>query len=407
MGERVGSVSDVVVRLRDDDLPVVSGFVAHVAARDVFIPLAQMAQIEEHAARLTTDAVDLRAFERRPGEILLIRDLVGRHVIHVSDGRLVHVKDLRLGQRDEQLLVTHIVEGPGPWFDRLFSHVGRRGDARPPLEWSAIEPLLGHVPTVRRRLPFARLARLHPARLADIVETASPAEGEEILSVVGEDRALEADVFEELDEDVQVELLRSRSDADVAEVLANMSPDAAADTLLEFDDERRRRLLGRLPLAQLHKVRNLLGYNPETAGGLMSSEFLSLQAATQVSVAVDAVRGSSLPPAVVDVVYVLDDAGRLLGAVSAVELIRQDPATVLETIATPPPISVPAHADIPEIAVAMTDFNLGVLPVVENDGRMLGVITVDDLLEEIVPDEWRVRVQHYPPTNHASQSADA
>jgi Mg/Co/Ni transporter MgtE len=231
-----------------------------------------------------------------------------------------------------------------------------------------------------------------------MVETASPQEGEEIMQVVGQDRALEADVFEELDSDLQRELLRSRPESEAAEILANMSPDDAADALLGLDEERRQRLLARLPLGTLYKVRVLLGYNPETAGGLMSPEYLALPAQTSVASALNRLRESVLPAPNADTLYVLDGEERPIAALAVVDLLRHEPEATLGSIDCQEAVGVPVHADIPEIAVTMSDFNLSTLPVVDVEGRMVGIITVDDLLEEIVPAEWRVRVQRYAPS---------
>ena len=132
------------------------------------------------------------------------------------------------------------------------------------------------MPSARLRIPYRKLARLHPAQIADIVEAASHEEGEEIIEAVKADRELEADVFEELDTEHQVEFVRTRSDEDAARLLARMAPDDAADLIMELDQERRLPVLGLLPAAQQRKVRSLLSYNPETAGGLMSPDFLAL-----------------------------------------------------------------------------------------------------------------------------------
>jgi Mg/Co/Ni transporter MgtE len=258
---------------------------------------------------------------------------------------------------------------------------------------------------VRRRLPFTRLARLHPAELADMVEAASPREGEEILQAVGQDPELEADVFEELDLDYQVELLRARPDREAAEILANVSPDDAADIVTQLDQEHRDRVLGLLPLVQLQKIRMLLGYNPEIAGGLMSPDFLTVPSDMTVAEALDAIRSSNLPPAALGTVFIADDAGRLAGAVPAVEILRRDPADPMADLASRDPVSVRPHTDIPEIAVTMADFNLEALPVVDDEHRLVGVVTVDDLLEVVLPQDWRIRVQHYPSTDRDEASS--
>jgi CBS domain-containing protein len=392
-GERLGQVRDVVARLVEGSYPLVSGFVVRIGGRDVFISVRDTAAIEPGCIQLEGDRVDLRSFERRPGEILLAGDILGHHVISVTDAQLVWVKDIELGRRDGALHVMGIEGGSGAIVDRLRARFG--GDSRPHLflDWSSIEPLLAHVPTARRRLPFRRLARLHPAELADLVESGSPIEGEEILRAVGEDRDLEADVFEELDDEYQLEFLQTRPEAEAAEILSNMSPDDAADLLLQMEEETRDRLLGRLPLAQLRKVRMLMGYHPDTAGGLMSPDFLALPADLTVGEALEAARSSDLTPDAAAAVYIVDRVGALIGAAPLIELLRHEASHPLGSIETRDPVVVEPHADVPEIALKMADFNLEALPVVDAEGRMIGVVTVDDLLEVMLPEEWRAVVR--------------
>ena len=397
-GERVGQVRDVVARLPDRGYPHVSGLVARIGDRDVFVPQQDVAALEPGTARLSVNRLDVRSFERRPQEILLAGDLLGHHVISVPDARLVRVQDVTLVRNGNEVQVVGVTVARRPFWERFLLRSVGYTQAQTFLDWLNIEPLLSHVPTARRRLPFTRVARLHPARLADMVETASHSEGEEILEAVGEDRDLEADVFEELDPEYQVEYLQARSDAEAAEILANMAPDDAADLLLKLERERREQILGRLPLPTLQKVRMLLGYNPDTAGGLMSPDFLAVSRDATIADVREQVRASHLPAGILDTVYVVDAVGRLIGTVGVIELLRHDESEPVSAAVTDEPMSVQAHADIPEIAITMTDFNLEALPVVDGERRMIGVIAVDDLLEVMLPSDWRVRVQHYPST---------
>jgi Mg/Co/Ni transporter MgtE len=297
------------------------------------------------------------------------------------------VGDLLLEDRDGGLEVAGIVVAPSGILARL--RVGSRRQQSVVLDWTRIEPLVAHLPTVGRRLPFSRLARLHPAELADIVEAAPHQEGEEILMAVGEDPALEADVFEELGAEYQREFLQTRSDDEAAAVLARMTPDDAADLLLALEEERRQRLLGRLPLPQLRKVRMLLGYHPETAGGLMNPDFIALPSDTPVEVALEEVRRSPLPALSVSTVYVTGEDHQLVGALSLADLLHHAGSTRLGALVTHDPISVEPYTDIPGIARTMADFNLGALPVVDEQRRLIGIVTVDDVLEAMLPADWR------------------
>src|ERR1700680_2972249 len=190
-----------------------------------------------------------------------------------------------------------------------------------------MEPFVGHVPSARLRLSHRKLANLHPAEIADLVEAASHDEGKEIIEAVGQDRELEADVFEGIDEHHQLEFIRERPDAQVAAVIARMDPDDAADLIVEIDQDRRGRVLALLPPAKRRRIETLLGYNPSTAGGLMSPDFISLAPADTVTRAIERVRSSDLAPGTLTTVYLLDgDDGRLSGSGLGVRLVRGDAA---------------------------------------------------------------------------------
>jgi Mg/Co/Ni transporter MgtE len=208
---------------------------------------------------------------------------------------------------------------------------------------------------------------------------------------VGQDKELEADVFEELDDEHQVEFLRERSDQEVAAVLARMASDDAADLLLEIDQARRLPILNLLPAGKQRKIKGLLGYNPSTAGGLMNPDFVSVRVDATVVVALEAVRRSELGSSQLLMVCIVDDDGVLTGALSLPRLVRaSEHATVAELIDEAVP-TVTAEADLPDVACLMTDFNLTALPVVDGDGKPIGMVAVDDVLELLLPAEWRRR----------------
>ena len=236
-----------------------------------------------------------------------------------------------------------------------------------------------------------RLSKLHPAQLADLVEAGSHEEGEEIIEAVGADRELEADVFEELDTEHQVEFLRERSDEDAAKVLATMEADDAADLLGELDQERREPVLVLLPWRNQRKIRTLLGYNPATAGGLMSPDYVALPEEHTVEAALAELRRTELPEETVTTVLTLDREQSLSGVVSVVMLLKEHPSTRLSDAKSPAPLTLAPDDDLAEIAMKMADYDLTIAPVVDDDGRVLGIVTVDDLLQVMIPDDWRRR----------------
>ena len=388
--DRVGDAADLVVRLGDGASPVVTGVVLQDAGRDTFVPRSDLSLLGPTEARLAVDRVGTRPFERRSGEVLLARDVRGRAVIDVSRAELVRVRDLVLEGQGADWHVAAIIPAPVTtlvgWFKKLWHR-------EPPVEevpWANVEPLFGHVPTAARSLPLLRLSRLRPADIADIVEEASHEEGEEILTVVHGDSALEADVFEELDDEHQLEFLKERPDQEVAVVLGNMGPDDAADLLMQLDQERRRPVLELLPEAKKRRISRLLGYGADTAGGLMNTEFVSVPEDAPVGEALARVRAlPEVPETLTDVFTVSRD--RLTGSVSLVRLVRADASARIADVMTRDPIAVYADADLPSVALQMADYNLAALAVVDDEGRITGVITYDDVIEAMLRPEWRWR----------------
>jgi CBS domain-containing protein/sporulation protein YlmC with PRC-barrel domain len=392
-GEKLGRVDDVIVRLADHAYPPITGLKARIGGREVFLPADRIASIEPGKVQLTGEKLDLGRFERREGEVLLRQDLLNRRLINVRGARLVRANDLALGRVEGWWRVV----GVDPSFRSLLWRLlprplRKRAPVRPFLDWASVEPFVRHVPSARLRMTSGKLAKLHPSQIADLVEAASHEEGEEIIDAVGADRELEADVFEELDPEHQVEFLRERSDEEAAKVLARMEADDAADLLGELDQERRGPVLKLLPWRQQRKVRTLLGYHPATAGGLMSPDYVALRETKTVAEALDALRRTELPEETVTTVLMYDDDRHLTGVVSVVALLKHPPEAVLADAKSPAPLTLEADDDLAEVAMKMADYDLTVAPVVDGEGAILGIVTVDDLLEMMIPEDWRRRV---------------
>ncbi len=393
-GERLGRVDDLIARLdAGEQLPPITGLKARIGGREMFVPAERIAALEQTAARTSTTKLNLAQFERRPGEVLLRRDVLGHSVINVSTARLVTAREVELVHEGGSWRVAGIDPAIRASMWRFLPRQFRRHEPEHEqfVPWSETEPFVGHVPTSRLRLASRRLARLHPAQIADLVEAASHAEGEEILKAVGEDKELEADVFEELNDEHQVEFLHERSDEEIAAVLGRMESDDAADLLLEIEQDRRIPVLNLLPAAKQLKIKRLLGYNPSTAGGLMNPDFASLPAGATVVEALAAVRRSELEPGQLLTLWVIDTDGHLAGGVLASELVRAgEQATVAELIETAVP-TVSPETELPEVARLMADFNLLAIPVIDSDEKPIGVVAVDDVIELLLPEGWRRR----------------
>ncbi len=393
-GEKLGRVEDLIVRLADGGYPPVTGLKARIGGRELFVPVAAVAELEPGSVRLAGEKLSLRRFERRVGEVLLGQDVLSRTLVDVEADPpvLVTAHEIELACIEGWWRVVGVDHAARARLRRRLPRALKRWIAdRAFLDWMALEPFVGHVPSARLRFSHRKLANLHPAEIADLVEAASHEEGEEIIKAVGQDRELEADVFEELDEHHQLEFIRERPDEQVAAVVARMAPDDAADLIVEIDQDRRARILALLPPTQQHQIEQLLGYNPSTAGGLMSPDCIVLAENQPVATALDRVRSSEIPPTTLTTVYLRDDEGKLSGSVPVVTLLRSDSHTPLSEIAEHEPVSAPTDADLPEVARTMTDYNLVMLPVVDEHERIVGVVTVDDVLELTLPAGWRRR----------------
>ncbi|MGD0713363.1 MAG: CBS domain-containing protein [Gaiellaceae bacterium] len=390
-GERLGRVDDLIVRLGGDEYPPVSGVIALVAGRQVFVPAEQVEEIAVGCVTLCPGRLDLQHFQRRKSEVLLKRDVLDRQLINIDGARLVRANEIELARIDGWYRVVGVDVSLRGLMRRLVPRMlARRVSLGTFLDWASLEPFTGHVPTVRLRVPHPKLARLHPAELADLVESASHGQGDEIMAAVASDPELEADVFEELEDQHRLEFAEERTDAQIAALLEHMEADDAADLVLQLEEDRRENVVTLLRGVQRRRVRALLGYDPAAAGGLMSPEFICLYAQATVAEAVERVRSSRIAPDNAAWVYAMNTHYRLRGGIRLAELLRTDPKLRLTELLRPVQ-AVRPDAELEEVARLMTDFDLTVVPVTDENEQLVGVITVDDVLEVVLPQAWRRR----------------
>ena len=394
-GDELGRLEDLIVKLGEGGYPPVTGIKVRIGGRDVFVGVQDIEKLSPGEVRLSSHTLHTGAFQRRPGEVLLAADVLGRHLMDVARGRIVQAHDLVLAHIDDGWRLIGVDRSPRAMLRRL---VPRR--ARPDLrrhailDWKDVQPFVAHVPTARLLMPLQRLRRLHPAQIADLVEGASHEEGEEIIKAVQSDAELTADVFEELDTVHQLEFLKSRSNEEAAQVLDRMAPDDAADLLAELDQDRRLPVLNLMSANQQHKLRKLLQYHPTTAGGMMNPDFVSVVRGTTAADALERVRNEDKAPhQLLGTVFVTEPDGRLVGTLGVVDVLRADPAQKVEDEPELVGCRIGTGADLADVTLMMADYNLTALAVTDAAGNLLGAISVDDLIESLVPEDWRARVE--------------
>ena len=393
-GEQVGRVEDFIAKLVDGGYPPITGLKVRVGGTDVFVGREFIDKLEPGAVRLRTGELNMAGFQRRPGEVLLAADVLGRHLIDVARGRIVQAHDLVLGQVESEWRLLGVDRSPQAMLRRWIPRRARPDLRRHVLlDWKDVQPFVGHVPTAKLLVPLQRLRRLHPAQIADIVEGASHEEGEEIMDAVEGDPELTADVFEELDEEHRAEFLRSRSDVEAARVLDRMAPDDAADLLGELDQERRLPVLNLMSAGQQHKLRKLLQYHPTTAGGMMSPDYVWVERAATVDEALEAVRiDDKAPHQLLHTVFITEHDGRFMGSVAVVDLLRADHHMKVDDLDLVK-VHIGAGRDFADVALILADYNLTALAVTDNAGNLIGAISVDDIIRGLIPDDWRTRME--------------
>lgn len=403
-GEAVGRVEDVIVRLRGvDEYPLVSGIVAGVGGRKVFIGSSSIHEYATDRVMLAKNKVDLRGFERRDGEVLLRADVLGHRLIDVAAVELVRAYDVELEDTGAGWVLARLDTRRPPL---LFGLIKRSG-GHAARDWKAFEPLIGHARSDAVRRMSGRFGGFKPAEIADLLEDADKAEGGEILDRVRSDPELEADVFEELDPDKASRLLDGMPDGEVAGLLGRMRADDAADAIADLRQSRRRHVLDLMPPPQRTKVITLMGFNPESAGGLMNVDFVSCAATATAGTALALIADArTIQPEALIKMHVLDEDKRLAGVVSVITLLQAEATENVGALMDSDPIRVGSEADLTDIALLMADFNLYSIPVVDEQDRMLGVVTVDDVLEATIPEDWRRREPAPRPVREITQPSD-
>ncbi|MDH6628156.1 flagellar motility protein MotE (MotC chaperone)/sporulation protein YlmC with PRC-barrel domain [Streptomyces sp. LBL] len=407
-GDQVGRLRDLVVMLRVARRPPrLLGLVVELATRRrIFLPITRITGIESGQV-ITTGVVNVRRFEQRPTERLVFGELLDRRVTLVETGEDITVLDVSVQQlparRDWEIDRVFVRKGAkGGAFRRnketgrvslpWTAGGGRRGGETLTVEWSAVTGFSLEEHGQGAESLLATFEQLRAADLANVLHHLSAKRRAEVAAALDDDRL--ADVLEELPEDDQIEILGKLQEERAADVLEAMDPDDAADLLAELPTDDQERLLSLMKPADAADMRRLMSYEEHTAGGLMTTEPIVLRPDATVAEALARIRNADLSPSLAAQVYVCrppdeTPTGKYLGTVHFQRLLRDPPYTLVSSIIDDDLQPLAPGAALPLVAGFFATYDMVAAPVVDEAGALLGAVTVDDVLDHMLPDDWR------------------
>ncbi|HEX3427571.1 MAG TPA: CBS domain-containing protein [Candidatus Limnocylindrales bacterium] len=396
-GDPLGKVADLIVAV-GERYPPVTGIVIATEGRQIFLPWTSVSSVDESGARLRTATIDIGKFQQRPDEILLKADLMDKQIVDIDGRRVVRVNDLSLDIIEGSLRLVAVDVGAAGLIRRLGIEGPSRAVARTLrvtlperyIDWEDVDPVESSIASVKLRVPHAGLGELHPADLASIIDQLAPKDRAGVLASLGDEAV--ADAIEEMEPDTQVEILEDLHPERAADILEEMSPDDAADLVADLSDAARSEILALMAKDEAEEVQGLLGYPEDSAGGIMTTEFIAVPATLTAAQTIDRLRELEPEAETIYYVYVTGDFGRLVGVLSLRDLIVANGDTPIGAVMIVEPVTVNVLADQDEVAQAVARYNLLAVPVVDDDGRLVGIVTVDDAMDAILPTAWKKRL---------------
>jgi CBS domain-containing protein len=394
-GEPIGTVADLLVAI-GDRYPPVTGIVVKTNGREIFLHWSSVASLDASGAVLGTTAIDISKFQQRPNEIRLKQDLMDRQIVDIDGRKVVRVNDLRLDEVEGALHLVAVDVGPSGLLRRLGLESSWRTIARgihrevPEryIDWEDVDPVERTIASVKLRVPHKGLAELHPADLATIIDQLSRSDRVGVITSLDDEVA--ADAIGEMEPETQADILEDLEPERAADILEEMDPDEAADLVADLSEETREELLGLMEKDEAEEVQELMTYAEDTAGGIMTTEYVAVPATLTAAETIDKLRELEPTAETIYYVYVTDDANRLVGVLSLRDLIVAKPDTRISTFMLEEPVVVRTDASQEDVTEVVARYNLLAVPVVDSEGRLEGIVTVDDAMDTLLPQpSWR------------------
>lgn len=397
-GIKIGTLEDLLATTQKKlTHPMITGIVVRTDAGKKVYAITDVAVLIAPAIPLKKHEKDLRSIEPAISDLFLVRDILDKQIIDMNGVRVVRVNDLEIKRVGNQYFLVNVDIGGAGLARRL--GLGKRwqnlsaklqpGSASSIISWDVIE-LLPTGESMRLKVPGEKLKELHPADIAEIVSDMNRIQSGEFLDQL--DLKVLADTLEEVEPDFQASLVESMPDERVADVLQEMAPDEAADLLAELPRDRSEEILDLMEDEDANDVRKLLTYEEDTAGGIMTTEFVSVKEGLTAEETIKLLRETAGEAEQIFYVYVVDDERHLIGVFSLSDLVLAKPRNRLTEIMHRRVAKVHLDDSQEHIAQMISKYNLLAIPVVDEENRVQGIVTADDALDKIIPTAWKKKL---------------
>ena len=387
LGDRVGKVIDVLVAYRNSGAPRTTGMLIEITGRRrVFVPIARVTSIAPGQV-ITNGLIDLRRFTQRGQEVRIIAEMLGRKVSLKDGSGQASIEDLAIEQNAQKDWVVSDLFIRRP---KTSATPFGRGTTLF-VEWNDVTEQQSEESQSAEQL-IATYSDMLPADLASALMDLPEDRMIEVAEELDDERL--ADVLEELPEEEQIEIVQDLDDERAAEVLDLMQPDDAADLMMNLPEDRAEAILDLMDEEEADDIRRLMSFGEFTAGGLMTTEPVICSADATVAEAMALIRRKEVAPALAASVFVTlppheTTTGRYLGMVHFQKLLRYPPHERLGSLLDTDVEPVSAETHISKIHRTLANYNLVALPVVDKENKLIGVVTVDDVLDHLLPEDWR------------------
>ncbi len=389
-GDNLGTLRDIII-VKGEPLPEMKSLIVSRKKKKFLVPWETMSIFNKRVMASTLNSDELARYEPSDEDLLAVRDILDKQIVDATGAKVVRVNDIKLEGFEGKAILVAVdvgmrgilrrlgIERQGNEFFKLF----RIELPHNLISWTYIQPLEPKLKTIALTVPRQMLANLHPADIAEIISSVSREEGTSLFTDL--DLKTAAETLSELEPDVQASIITEMEPEMASDIIEEMPPDEAADILGDLPTEKMKALLESLDQEDAEDIQELLEHEEDTAGGLMTNEFIAYEPEIKVSEAIERFKRDAAEIETIYYIYIIDPDEKLIGVLSLRELILADPGKTLSEIMVTNLKTLKPEDNENVVAAAISKYNLAAIPVVDNDNELLGIVTMDDIIDRILP----------------------